>query len=142
VDDYVRAVIRGRLAMPDLRELLVKPADESELADLNTERTELRHRLKTIESDYDDGLIDGRRYRTAREKVEARLEEVRRAEAKLVADSGPGSILAAPDPVAAFDAAPLAIRQRVIDALATVTLTKGKHGSRTFDPETVQIAWH
>lgn len=142
VDDYVRAVIRGRLAMPDLRELLVKPADESELAALNTERDELRHRLRSVESDYDEGLIDGRRYKAAVEKIEARLDEVRRQSAKLVADSGPGSVLAAPDPVAAFDASPLAIRQRVIDALATITLTKGKHGSRTFNPETVQIAWH
>lgn len=142
VDDYVLAVIRSRLAMPDLRELLVKPADETELAALAAERAELRHRLKAIESDYDEGLIDGRRYRTAKEKVDARLDEVRRAEAKLVADSGPGSVLAAPDPVAAFDASPLAIRQRVIDALATVTLAKGRHGSRTFDPKTVQIAWH
>lgn len=142
VDDFVLAVIRGRLAMPDLRELLVKPADSSELATLAAERTELRHRLKAIESDYDEGLIDGRRYRTAREKVEARLDEVRRAEAKLVDATGPGSVLAAPDPVAAFDAAPLAVRQRVIDALATITLTKGKHGSRTFNPDTVEIAWN
>lgn len=141
VDDFVLAVIRGRLAMPDLRELLVKPADESELAALNAERVELRQRLEVFAHDYDEGLIDGRRLHAATTKVEARLAELDATTRRLMADSGPGSVLGAPDPVAAFDAAPLAIRQRVIDALATITLTKGKHGSRTFDPDTVKITW-
>jgi DNA invertase Pin-like site-specific DNA recombinase len=141
VDDFVLAVIRGRLAQPDLRELLVRPADESELASLSAEREDIRHRMASFEADYDAGLIDGRRLKAATDKASARLEEVRRAEAKLLAQFGPDSILAAENPVEAFDAAPLAIRQQVIDSLAHITLKKGKHGSRTFDPNTVEIVW-
>lgn len=141
VDEYVLAVVRGRLALPDLRELLAKPVDESKLAELTTERQELRHRLKRFEADYDAGLIDGRRYNTAVAKAEARLAEIRAQEAKLVAQNGPDSVLAAENPVAAFETAPLAIRQQVVDTLATITLHKGKHGSRTFEPESVRFAW-
>lgn len=141
VDDFVLAIIRGRLALPDLKDLLVRPADESELASLSTERIDIRNRLASFESDYDAGLIDGRRLKAATDKAQARLEEIRRAEAKLLAQSGPSGVFGAENPVEAFDAAPLAIRQQVIDSLAQVTLKKGKHGSRTFDPETVVIAW-
>lgn len=141
IDGYVLAIIRGRLALPDLRELLVKPVDESELAALTAERKELRHRLHTFEADYDAGLIDGRRMKAATEKVEARLVEIRAQEGKLVAHTGPDSVLAAQDPVAAFDAAPLAIQQQVADSLARVTLRPGQHGSRAFNPETVTVAW-
>lgn len=141
IDDFVLAIIRGRLALPDLRELLVKPVDESKLAALTAERKELRHRMKAFEADYDAGLIDGRRLKAATDKTEARLNEIRSQEAKLLASSGPDSVLADEDPVSAFDAAPLAIQQQVIDTLAKVTLRPGKHGSRTFDPDTVAVDW-
>jgi site-specific DNA recombinase len=137
----VLAVVRGRLARPDLRELLTKPVDQSELAGLAAERKELQLRLKRFEADYDAGMIDGRRMKAATDKAETRLAEIRAQEAKLIAQTGPDSVLAADDPVAAFDAAPLAIRQQVIDTLATITLRKARHGSRTFDPDTVAIDW-
>lgn len=141
VDDFVLQVIRGRLALPDLRELLVKPADESALRKLADERTQVRHSLEATEADYDNDIIDGRRYKAKTEKLLARLEAIRLEEAKLVAQTGPGSVLAAEDPVAAFDSASLAIRQQVIDSLATVTLARGQRGSKTFDPASVSIAW-
>lgn len=141
IDSMVLAVIRGRLALPDLKELLARPVDESRLAELAAERKDLRHRLEQTEADYDADLIDGRRFKSKTETLNARLDAVRSEEARLLSSSGPGSILAAEDPVAAFDKAPLAIRQQVIDSLATVTLHRGRQGSRTFDPATVEIAW-
>ena len=141
MDEYVLRVIRGRLAQPDLADLLVKPADEAALAALRAEREELDHRLAVVESDYDEGLIDGRRYAAAVDKVSARITEIQRRQAALVSRGSTATVLGAPDPVAAFDAAPLAIRQRLIDALAVITLHKGVHGSRTFRPESVTIQW-
>lgn len=141
VDDYVLRVIRGRLARPDLADLLVKPADEAALKELRDERNDLDHRLSVIESDYDEGLIDGRRYATAVEKARARIVEVQRRQAALVSRGSTATVHGAPDPVAALDAAPLAIRQRLIDALAVITLHKGVHGSRAFRPESVTIDW-
>jgi len=141
VDAFVLAVIRERLGRPDLRELLARPVDKSKLAELAAERKQLRHRISRTESDYDADLIDGRRYRAKVEQINARLDAIRTEEARLVGQGGPDSVLTADDPVAAFDAAPLAIQQRVIDTLAKVTLRKGKHGSRTLDPESIVVDW-
>lgn len=142
VDDYVLAVLRGRLARPDLAGLVVKKADKEKMAGLTRQRNELDDRLATIEADYDEGLIDGRRYAAAVERVQAQLVVVQREQSALVGAEATAGVLGAEDPVAAFDGAPLAIRQRIIDVLATVTLYPGTHGSRTFDPETVKIIWN
>lgn len=141
IDDYVEAIVRGRLAFPDLRSLLIKPVDESRMAELRDERKDLRHRIAATQADYDNDLIDGLRYKAKVAKIEARLAEIRMEETKLLAQFGPGSVLAAEDPVAAFDAADLAIQQRVIDSLAVVTLHSAPRGSRTFDPESVSVRW-
>lgn len=141
VDDYVLAIVRGRLAFPDLRELLAKPVDESRMAELSAERKELRHRIVATQTDYDNDLIDGLRYKAKVGKIEARLAEIRTEESKLPAQTGPGSVLAADNPVAAFDEADLAIQQRVIDSLAVITLHPAPRGSRTFDPDSVSVAW-
>lgn len=141
IDDYVVRVIRARLARPDLVALIVRRADAGEVATLNATRKDLRDRIKGFEADYDNSLIDGRRYRAAVQKAEAQLADVQRRHNALIASEAPGSVLGAEDPVAAFDAAPLAIRQRVIDALAVFTLHPGVHGSRTFRPESVTVEW-
>jgi site-specific DNA recombinase len=141
IDDYVERIVRGRLALPDLRNLLTRPVDESRMTELRNERTELRHRLAATEADYDNDVIDGRRYKAKVELIEAKLTAIQTEEGKLMAQAGPGSVLAAEDPVAAYDAADLAIQQRVIDALAVITLHPARHGSRTFDPDTVTVAW-
>ncbi len=141
IDNYVLAIVRGRLAFPDLRDLLTKPADESRMSELRAERKDLRHRIAATQADYDNDLIDGLRYKAKVDKIEARLAEIRTEETKLLAQFGPGSVLAAEDPVAAFDAADLAIKQRVVDSLAVVTLHPARHGSRTFDPDSVSVRW-
>lgn len=141
IDDYVLAVVRGRLALPDLAELLAKPVDQGRVAELAAERKRLDGLLKRFEADYDAGLIDGRRLKAATTKTEAQLTELRAEEAKLMAHHGPDAILATKDPVAAFDKAPLAVQQQLIDALMTVTLHPGQRGHKVFDPATVVIVW-
>lgn len=141
LDNFVLGIVRDRLAMPDLRELLAKPVDDSQMAALGTERKELRHRLVATQADYDNDLIDGVRYKAKVGKIQDRLKEVQAEEAKLLGQSGPGSVLAAEDPVAAFDEADLAIQQRVINSLAVVTLHPGRRGSRTFDGDSVSVSW-
>jgi len=140
IDDYVLAVIRGRLGRPDLREMLAKPADKTRLAELAAERKELDHRIKATQADYDADLIEGTRYKAKTAKLQAEVDAIRGHEAKLVAATGPGAVLAAKDPVAAFDAADLATRQAVIDAVATVTLQPATR-ARGFDPSSVAIEW-
>lgn len=141
IDSFVLEVVRGRLALSDLRDLLAKPVNESRMAELETERKELRHRIAATQADYDNDLIDGVRYKAKVAKIEHRLSEVQAEAAKLLGQSGPGSVLAAEDPVGAFDEADLAIQQRVIDSLAVVTLHPARRGSRTFDPNSVSLRW-
>jgi len=141
IDDFVLTIIRGRLAMQDFKGSLVKPMDKTRLAELAAERKEINQRIETFEADYDEGLIDGRRLRAAKDKADARLDALRAEEARLLASAGPASVLGADDPVKAFDRAPLAIQQQTIDAFAKVTLLRGVHGSRTFRPESLLWEW-
>lgn len=137
IDTYVTAVIRARLGLPDLAGLLAAP-DTDEAKRLAGHIARLRARLGQVEADYDAGLIDGRRYAVATEKVRAELTAAETARARSVGGVGLGSVLTAPDPVAAFDRAPLGTQRAVLDALATVTLHPTRRGHK-FDPETVTI---
>jgi len=52
-----------------------------------------------------------------------------------------GEVLGSPDPAATFLALGVMQQRAAIAALATVKLFPGTRGSRTFDPDTVQIDW-
>ncbi|WP_454301248.1 recombinase family protein [Salana multivorans] len=149
VDDYVAAVVRERLGRADLKELLVRPEDASALSALVADESRLRQRLARTEADYDADLIDGRRYKEKAAKISAELDQVARRRTALVVHGRQGAaVLAADDPVAAFDAASLGLRQRTIDLLAEVTLLPGVRGRKVVrngvvDPDgvAVHIAW-
>ena len=139
IDTFVRAVIRGRLARPDVADLLAVPdTDGAKL--LSVQIAGLRARLGKIEADYDADLIDGRRFAVATEKVQAELTRAETTRARTAGGEGLGSVLAAKDPAAAFDSAPLGVQRAVLAALATVTLLPAQRGHK-FDPETVRIEW-
>jgi site-specific DNA recombinase len=137
VDECVRAVIAGRLRLPDLADLLA-PA-EAEIAPLLAESQRLRDRLATINADYDAGLIDGYRHASATERVRAELGAVERKMAVTDTGAALGGVLNSPDPAEAFLSSGLMTQRAVIDALCVVRLRKGTRHSRTFDPDTVDI---
>jgi len=139
IDTFVRAVIRGRLARPDVADLLAVPdTDGAKL--LSVQIAGLRARLGKIEADYDADLIDGRRFAVATEKVQAELTRAETTRARTAGGEGLGSVLAAKDPAAAFNSAPLGVQRAILAALATVTLLPAQRGHK-FDPETVRIEW-
>lgn len=138
VDDFVLAVIRARLARPDVADL-VAPGESAEARKVADEVETLRKRLDRIADDYDADRIDGHRYAVASEKVRSQLVAAEAARARLSTGGGAAATLLAADPVAAFDHAPLMIRRNVIDALCTVRLHPAPRGRKTFDPETVEI---
>ena len=139
VDSFVRDIIAERLRQPDVADLLT-PATE-DLTPLLEESERLRTRLAAVESDYDAGLIDGHRFASAKEFIHAELAGVQQKMA--VADRGTalGEVLGSEDPAAEFLAAGIMRQRVVIGALATVRLHRGKRGSRSFDPQTVEIDW-
>lgn len=140
VDEYVLALVRALLARPDVARAM-RPEDGERAAQLAAESRRLRARLERVGADYDTGLIDGRRYRAATDRVVAEMAAIDAERARLMIPGTASATLLAADPVAAFEAAPLMIQRAVVDALCTVTLMPGTHGSRTFDPDTVRIEW-
>lgn len=139
VDGYVRAVIAARLSAPDAADVL-SPVPTAQ-APLVEAVGRIRERLATNDADYDRGYIDGRRYKAARDRGERELQEAQAALAAAQAGNDLAALAGAQDPTAAFLSAPLMVQRSVIEALATVRLTKGTRYSRTFDPDTVQIEW-
>ncbi|MGB9223201.1 recombinase family protein [Mycobacterium sp.] len=147
VDRYVLDVITERLSRPDLATLLT-PA-EDDMKPLVEESKRLRARMAKIDNEYDEGIIDGPRWRSAKEKVRAKLSEVDRKLAARKGGAALGKILSAPDPAQAFREASLMGQRAVIDALATVRVRRtGKGRMRTdrdgrplIDTSTVIIEW-
>ena len=137
IDVFVRGVIRARLARADVADLLTVPDTDAAKA-LTAQIGGLRARLGKIEADYDADLIDGRRFAVATEKVQAELTRAETTRARVAGGEGLASVLTAPDPVAAFDSAPLGAQRAILAALATVTLLPAPRGHK-FDPETVRV---
>jgi DNA invertase Pin-like site-specific DNA recombinase len=137
VDEYVRAVIAERLSREDLAGLLTPVAEAQ--TPLLDEITRIRERLAQIDDDYDAGITMGARYKSAREKAEKELADAQAALAAAQSRDEVSAVLSAPDPAAAFLAAPLMAQRAVIDILAVVKLKKGIRYSRTFDPASVEI---
>jgi hypothetical protein len=136
IDDLVVRVVRARLARPDFAGLLTD-TEREDTQGLTGELSRLRARLESIDADYDAGLIDGHRYRVASEKVRA---EAARVEGELArATAGKVWASAGPDPVAAFDAAPLMTRRAMVAGLVDVRVDPWPRGRRGFDPRSVRI---
>jgi DNA invertase Pin-like site-specific DNA recombinase len=139
IDDLVLRAVRARLAQADLRNLLAKPASK-EARKAADEIKRLRGRLEQTRLDYDNDLIDGARYKTKTAKLQAQLDKAEVAQARLMAGSEVAGTLTAPDPVAAFDQAPLGAQRAVITFLMTVRLDPAPRG-RHFSPGSVRIDW-
>jgi site-specific DNA recombinase len=140
IDEMVMSLVRARLAAPDFASLLVRQ-DDAAGKRLDDEAAILRARLATIENDYDAGVIDGRRYAVASEKVRADLAAKETARVRSAAGFTLDLVAGASDRPGAFDAAPLGVQRVLIDALMTVTLHRGKVGITKFDPDSVAIEW-
>ena len=141
VDAMVEEEILRRLSRADLSKLLVSNAKTGRAAALLAETERLGDRLRIIENDYDAGLIDGLRYRTASDKVLADIKAADGERMRLLSGTGPASVLGAPDPALAFRKASLMVKQATIDFLAEITLLPGQQGSKTFQTESVVVAW-
>lgn len=147
VDEYVVDVIAERLSRPDFAELLAPVGED--MAPVVAESDRLRKRLAQIDSDYDKGEIDARRWRSAKERVQAELTEIDKKLATRTGGAALGAVAGAADPAKAFLDASLMGQRAVIDALAVVRLRKGRMGRLKRDstgreviyPDTVVIDW-
>lgn len=110
----------------------------------------LRARLAKVDNEYDEGIIDGRRWKSAKDNVAAKLREIDKKLATRKGGAVLGKIAESPDPAQAFRDASLMAQRAVIDALCTVRLCrqpKGRlkrdpvTGCERINPATVDINW-
>jgi DNA invertase Pin-like site-specific DNA recombinase len=148
VDAFVLDVIAARLADPNLSALLAPVGDD--MKPVVEESKALRARLAKIDNEYDEGIIDGRRWRSAKDNVQAKLREIDKKLATRKGGAALGKIAESPDPAQAFREASLMAQRAVIDALCTVRLHRQPKGRlkrdpltrrEVIDPATVGIDW-
>ncbi|MGC4109454.1 MAG: recombinase family protein [Nocardioides sp.] len=140
VDELIEAVMVERLSRSDARDLL----SASEAPDVNAKRSQaqaIRDRIDDLAIGLEEGVLtlaavrkSSERLRSELAKVEAEINDSAHADVLT-------SIVTAADVTAAWEAADLQQKRAAITVLMTITLLKPEGGTRTFDPETVQIEW-
>ena len=140
VDDLVTAVVTARLSRPDLADLIAPDQSDDDATIAANELAELRARLNGF---YDEAATGGLSP-SALARIESRLLPQIAAAEKKAHRSHTAPLL---DAVAGADAeqrwVKLSLEQRreVIGLLCAVRILPARRGARTFDPETVEIAW-
>lgn len=140
VDDFVVAVIRERLRLPDLQDLLPS-ADEPRMRELKVEIEEHRARIHRAQRDYDSELIEGFDLKRIRVRENAAIDTLEVERLRLSLGMAHNSLLGASDPTSTFDAGDLALRRQAIDILCEVHLFPHPRGVKAFNPDSLAITW-
>jgi len=141
VDDYVSAVVLGRLSQPDARDLLATGETVANAAALRTEASAIRRRLDALTNDFADGELSTQQLRTANTRIRAKLADV---EARMTAAGRPdllGALVAADDIGALWDTYGADRKRAIITELMTPVLHSPGRGKRNFEPASVRIEW-
>ncbi|RUP29754.1 MAG: recombinase family protein [Mycolicibacterium sp.] len=139
VDEWVIQHVAARLARPDALTALER-RDRPDVAALRAEAATQRARLDELAELIADGTMTAAQFRTANERVKARIAELEQdmydADAYRVFDG----LVGASNPRELFDGLPLARRRAAVGLLMTVTVHKAGKG-KVFDPSKVVIEW-
>ena len=137
-------VIRRRLALPDLNDLL-PGADEPRLKEIKAEIGVHRARIARAERDYDsddeDVRISARVLNRITDDRETKIRALEAERAKLSSGSTMSAVFGAKDPAQAFDDGDLATRRSTIEVLCEVQLHPHPRGKKGFNPDSVTITW-
>jgi hypothetical protein len=135
-DQVVVDIITRRLAKPDAVKALSKPTVDTKA--LRDEINELERQIREAEHDYDEGLIDGRRYKAKIDRVIEKLAPLKDKMLGAHMSRDVKDLAGKPNARQLFDALPLDRRRGVIDTLAVVTIHRQRQGGR-FDPTAVTV---
>lgn len=136
-DDYVTDQLAALLTNPDLS-ATVNNDDEQQAKD-RQKRTELVARRERYESDYVEGIIEGRLYQRAVEKVEAEIAEIDERLTVGVQRTHAGRIINAADPSRTFLAAPVDVQRAVLRLLLEVTVVPAERRGLAWSPARLRI---
>lgn len=144
IDDFVTEVVRRRLALPDLHDLL-PGYDEPRQREIKDQIGEHRARIARAERDYDSDddevRISSRVLNRIVDDREAKIRALEAERAKLLSGSTANSVFGDQDPVSAFDSGDLAARRSTINLLCEVRLHPQPRGKKGFNPDSVTISW-
>lgn len=119
-DKFVREVVVDLVRDPRLAQAL-DPGDEGLAAD-KARRQVLVTSLEQTERDYDEDLIDARRYKAKSDRIAAEIAEIDERLTSGIQRSLSSKVLRAPDPGVAFKEAPIDVQRAVVRALLRVTV--------------------
>lgn len=140
IDQYVTQAVARWLDSPAASRIdLTPPSDDEAPAAVEVRRQ--RERLAQVERDYDNDLIDGRRYKVKRAKIEAELKAAERAHRQARASGPLSEALAARSPSAAFLGMSLGQQRTIVDEVLEVRLHAAPRGRKMLDPATVEVVW-
>lgn len=137
VDELVEGVTLARIQNEDVASLLGVKAD---VAEMQRDADELRHRRDGLASLLADGLLSPDAVRTEAVKLGGRIDALERSISRALGDSPLESLKAAPDVVGAW--AELGVRQRraIVDTLMEVRMLPAGKGVK-FNPSQIKINW-
>jgi len=119
-DNFVRQQVADLLRDERIAKLM-QPSDNGVSADREL-RASLTARLRATESDYDNDLIDGRRYAAKRDKINAEIAEVDERLAAALSRSTGSSVLTSVDPGQAFLDSPLDVQRAILSTIVRVVV--------------------
>ncbi|WP_457201318.1 recombinase family protein [Nocardioides sp. HB32] len=118
-DEYVREVVAELVRDPRVVEAMTAGTADPLQGD-RERRALLVTRLQQTEADYDEDLIDARRYKAKTERLTAELVEVEARLADAAQQAVISPVFSAVDPGAAFLAAPLDVQRGVLRSVLRV----------------------
>jgi site-specific DNA recombinase len=140
LDDYVTAVVLGRLSQPDAHLLL--DDKRIDIPQLQIDRNALQARLDELADAFAEGAIDASQLRRGTSNLRVKLSTIDSQLADAARTDPVAGLIAERGQVQKhWDACSPAIRGQIIDQLMTVTVLPCPKGQRVFDPAYVRIDW-
>lgn len=146
LDDFVSAIILGRLSQPDAAELS-NALDSSgvDVAALHTQKSALQARMDELAALFADGAINAAQLKRGTAELARALAKCDHELAAVTQGNPVASLLEAGRGRARLeqrwsDLSP-DIRGKIIDQLVTVTVHRSPRGLRRFDPEYIRVVW-
>jgi site-specific DNA recombinase len=138
VDEFVTAVVVGRLSRPDASSLLTRGNEDGEA--LRERSVKLRQQLDDLAGLLAEGVLTAAGVRKVSTRLRAELEDVDRERATLHSADAIGELVTADDVERCWDGLTLDAQRSAVELLLTATILPAGKGIR-FDADQVRIEW-
>lgn len=137
-DDFVKRAVAELLRDPRLATALATSERDALGTDRERRRVLVISREQT-ERDYDEDLIDARRYKAKSEKIESEIAEIDGRLALGMQQAATNPVLLAPDPGAAFLNAPVDVQRAVLREVVRVEILPARKVGVAWTPDRLRL---